>query len=329
MSVRINLGGWGSVFAVPSCIVDEHLKLSSPQQLKVILFLLRNSEKSYTYKEIGDTLLIHEEDVKDCITFWKERGVLAEHEDELIPDKSPASEKIESETADVEPEKTAQNAKSLKTVVSRPKKPDIITAARRVSSDENLQNMLAMVESILSKPLSSGDTSTLVMLYDTCGLPAEVIVTLVGYCQSIGKGNMRAIERLGIKWADDGIDSLEAADNKIAQNKRSNANWNRISSVFGLKNLGSPTAKQLEFADIWLDKWHFSDEMLRRAYEINVDTTGKMSAGYINKILNRWYNAGIFKPEDIKKLEPKKPAKKSKDLKSEASYNIDELDKIQ
>ena len=80
MSVRINLGGWGSVFAVPSCIVDEHLKLASPQQLKVILFLLRNSEKSYTYKEIGDTLLIHEEDVKDSVTFWKERGVLADLE---------------------------------------------------------------------------------------------------------------------------------------------------------------------------------------------------------------------------------------------------------
>lgn len=329
MSVRINLGSWGSVFAVPSCIVDEHLKLASPQQLKVILFLLRNSEKSYTYKEIGDTLLIHEEDVKDCVTFWKERGVLTEFEGELVPDNSSVAEKAEPVTVSVEPEKTAQNINPVKTVVSRPQKPDIITAAQRVSSDENLQNMLAMVESILSKPLSSGDTSTLVMLYDTCGLPAEVIVTLVGYCQSIGKGNMRTIERLGVKWADEGIDSLEAADNKIAQTKRSNANWNRISAVFGLKNIGSPTAKQLEYADIWIEKWLFSDEMLRRAYEINVDTTGKMSTAYINKILNRWHNAGIFKPEDIEKLDAKKPAKKPEGSKSNASYNIDELDKIQ
>ncbi|MCH5299213.1 MAG: DnaD domain protein [Ruminococcus sp.] len=325
MSVRINLGSWGSVFAVPSSIVDEHLKLASPQQLKVILFLLRNSEKSYTYKEIGDTLLIHEEDVKDSVTFWKERGVLAESGDELVPDDSSATE---SAPVSAESDKPAPSAKPA-TVVSRPQKPDIITAAQRVSSDENLRNMLAMVESILSKPLSSGDTSTLVMLYDTCGLPAEVIVTLVGYCRSISKGNMRTIERLGVKWADEGIDTLEAADNKIAQTKRSNANWSRISSVFGLKNIGSPTVKQLEFADVWIEKWHFSDEMLRRAYEINVDTTGKMSAAYINKILNRWYNAGVFKPEDIEKLDAKKSSKKSEGSKSESSYNIDELDKIQ
>ena len=40
MSVRINLGEWGSVFAVPTSIVDQHIKIASPLQLKIILFLL-------------------------------------------------------------------------------------------------------------------------------------------------------------------------------------------------------------------------------------------------------------------------------------------------
>lgn len=100
MSVRINLGKWGSVFAVPSCVVDEHIKIAGQSQLKVLLFLLRNSEKSYTYKEIGDALTIHEADVKDCVKFWVEREVIVEAGGEFIPNK--ASENTKSVEAEVE-----------------------------------------------------------------------------------------------------------------------------------------------------------------------------------------------------------------------------------
>lgn len=318
MSVTINLGSWGSVFAVPSSVVDEHLKLCSPQQLKILLFLLRNAGKSFTNKQIGDCLTIHEDDVSDSIRFWIERGVLCEQNGELVPDDSaqPASE----EKPVSKPEPPAK-----KTVVSRPQKPDIITAAQRVSSDENLRHTLSEVEITLSKPLSSGDTSTIVMLYDTLGLPAEVIIMLVNYCQSIGKGNMRTIERIGIQWSDAGVDSIEAADNRIMQTRRSNMNWNRVSSVFGLKNLGSPTAKQISYVDKWIDEWHMSDELMRAAYETCVDNTGKMSLAYINKVLQRWHNAGVVTVEDIAKLDSKKPAKTKKD----SSFDINELDKIQ
>lgn len=315
MSVRINLGKWGSVFAVPSCLVDEHLKLASPNQVKVILFLLRNSEKSYTFKEIGEALSVHEDDVKDCVNFWIDRGFLRESDGELSAGDS-SDKPIESVK---KPETSVK-----KTVVTRPVKPDIITAAGIINADANLQALLSEVEASLSKPLSSGGTSVIVMLYDTCGLPAEVIVMLVNYCVSIGKTDMRTIERIGVKWADDGIDSIEAADKKIADSKRSKENWSRIKYVFGLSSAGSPTAKQLEFADNWIEKWKFSDEMLRIAYETNVDNTGKMSFPYINKILKRWYDAGIANPDDIEKLD-KKPDKKQK---SNSSYDLDELMKI-
>ncbi|MCH5303857.1 MAG: DnaD domain protein [Ruminococcus sp.] len=317
MSVRINLGKWGSVFVVPSCVVDEHLKIAGHNQLKVLLFLLKNSEKSYTYKEIGEALSMHEADVKDSVDFWIEREVIAKLDGVLVPEKA----------NELETEKTVerQKAPEKKSTVTRPIKPDIITAAQIINADEKLQGLLSEVEAILSKPLSSGGTSVIVMLYDTCGLPAEVIVMLVNYCVSLGKTDMRTIERIGVKWADDGINTIESADNRIAESKRSNENWNRVKYVFGLRNAGSPTSKQLEFADKWVGQWHFSDEMLRVAYELNVDSTGKMSLPYIDKILKRWYDAGIFNVDDIEKADKtpaKKPSKKS-------SYNLDELMKIQ
>lgn len=319
MSVRINLGKWGSVFAVPSCVVDEHLKIAGASQLKVLLFLLKNSDKSYTYKEIGDALTLHESDVKDCVEFWVEREVLTKAEDGLAPGK--ASEKSTAE------DKQAFDVKK-KTVVTRPVKPDVITTAQIINADDNLKALLAEVEVSLSKPLSSGGTSVIVMLYDTCGLPAEVIVMLVNYCVSIGKTDMRTIERLGVKWADDGVDTIEAADNKIAAAKRSSENWSRIKYVFGLNNAGSPTAKQLDYADVWIGEWHFSDEMLRFAYEANVDNTGKMSFPYINKVLKRWHDAGAVTLDDVKKLDNKQDKKSEKKTSKKSSYDLEELMKI-
>ena len=318
MAISINLGKWGSVFPVPACIVDESIKIASEQQLKVILFLLRNCNNSYTYEDISKALSIHQSDVKDCIDFWIDRGVLCENGNTLTPPQG---------TAEVNESTTAEPVKTpARHTPTRATKPDIVTAAQNGSADETLQALLAEVEIALSKPLSSGDTATIVMLYDTCGLLPEVIIMLVNYCISINKGNMYAIEKMGVKWGDEGVDSIETAENKIAYNTRLNKNWKKVSGVFGLSNVGSPTKKQLEFAYRWVEEWHFSDEMLRAAYEACIDSAGKFSMSYINKILQRWNNAGIYVTEDIEKLGKKKVNNKKS---SDASYDIEALEEIQ
>lgn len=322
MSIRINLGQWGSVFAIPTCIVDEHIKIASPLQLKIILFLLRNSENTYTYEQLAQIFSAHTEDVKDSVEFWIQRGVICENSGEFIPVST--TEKQEAHiTLQEKPEVKEEKPRVRRTQV-RLTAPDIISAAQIVSADVNLQHLLADIETALAKPLSSGDTSKIVMLYDTCGLPAEVIAMLVQYCVSINKGNMHTIEKIGVEWSDAGINTLEAADARISQIKLSNANWAKVRSVFGLKNVGSPTKKQLEYADKWVGEWHFSSEMLRQAYERCVDQTGELSMPYINKILKRWQSAGVFNVEDIEKLDSKKPEKKSG--KSTASYDIEALE---
>lgn len=316
MAISINLGAWGSVFAVPACIADEHIKIASELQLKVILYLLRNSGKSPDYADISEALGANAEDVKDSVDFWVDRGVLCKDGDEL----SPAAGSLKS------PEQVQPiTEKPVRVQPVRAAKPDIYTAAQRVSADEKLQALLAEAELALSKPLSSGDTATIVMLYDTCGMPAEVVIMLVNYCVSVGKGNMRTIERIGVQWADSGVNSIEAAENRILQIKRSNANWSVVRAAFGLKNVGSPTKKQLEYGDLWVGQWHFSEEMLTAAYEACVDSLGKLSMSYINKILQRWNNAGIYTVKDISKLDSRKPSRK----KSDASYDIADLEKIQ
>ena len=136
---------------------------------------------------------------------------------------------------------------------------------------------------------------------------------------------MRTVEKIGVSWADEGINSVEAADNRIASAHHANKCFSLVSSVFGMKNVGSPTKKQLEFCTRWVGEWKFSVPMLREAYERCVDSKGEMKFSYIDGILKKWYAQGIKNPEELKASES---AKQKTARTQQSSYDINELDKI-
>ena len=343
MSVKINLGMWNSIFAVPSQIVDEGLKFSDGVKLKVLLFILRNSGSELTEEEISKATGVNVTDIPEAIDYWVSLGVFQKNNNELSPQNNSDNEikntsVVENNTYNSNLENNQNSELELNTskttetvsqkqnfVVSRLQKPDYIFTAQRLAVDEELKILVDEAQTVLGKVLSNSDISTLLMLKDTCGLPLDVILMLIHYCISIDKGNIRTIEKIGTEWANDGIFSVEDADNKIKQIKQSTTNFSIVKSVFGMVNVGSPTKKQLEFSDRWISEWKFSPEMLRMAYERCVDTKGEMKFSYIDGILKRWYSNNIKSQEDLDSFEntPKK-----KTGKRNASYDIEELDKI-
>ena len=56
MGYALQLGAWSSVFAVPGALVDRYIKTADGDQLKVILWLLRNNGRSYSAEEIGEAV---------------------------------------------------------------------------------------------------------------------------------------------------------------------------------------------------------------------------------------------------------------------------------
>ena len=55
MNYMINLGSWGSVFAVPSDVVDKYIKIASGSSIKVLLYFLRHcgEQLSGAFNECG------------------------------------------------------------------------------------------------------------------------------------------------------------------------------------------------------------------------------------------------------------------------------------
>ncbi len=325
MSFNLNLGCWSSVFAVPTRIVDNDIKLASSYHLKVLLYILRNSDHSMTYESIGSALDIHPGDVKDCINFWVDREVISVNENMISPypvqnreqvdfsqepaelHEQPEEKKIsypseEYQSEDEEANTGYQAAQVVKSPrpLTRPSRPDIKHVARMLSTDGELSALMEEAQMILGKTLSSGDAATLLMLRDTYGVPAEVLIMIIQYCASVDKGNMHAVEKEAINWSDEGILTMEQADEKIKDLTERRDAWNRVSRVFGFKNVGSPTKKQLEFAARWISEWKFTDDMLREAYERCVDAKGMYEINYINGILSNWHKNKIVNIDELR-----------------------------
>lgn len=330
MSYTIDFGGWGSVFAVPTSVADKGLKLASEAQLKVLLFVLRHSGEVLSAEQIGNELNLHCEDVKDAVSYWEDFGIFSFKDSTL---SSPHSSTLASSDSQQEASPALQenmvSASDKPRPVSRPTKPEPGYVAKRLRSDSNIVCLMDEAQRILSKVLSNSDTATLLMLHDTDGLPIEVILMLMEHCVQIGKGNMRYIERTGIQWGSEGITTIALAEEKIRRYSESTGAWGVVSVVFGIRLGGTPSKKQLEFADRWVNQWNFSESMLRLAYERCLDSKGEMNLSYINGILKRWYEQGLTKPDDVLKADTlnSKVSKAKADAKKEtASYNIDEYE---
>lgn len=385
MSVNINLGAWNSVFVVPTKVIDEGIKFCDEAKLKVLLYVLRNSDKELNEEIISKAVGVSVAQVIESLDYWVSFDILCKKDaDYKIAEKN---SKVEDDDREEKPadnsksefaqkkndeisinnnqflpkndsntdsgsgtnyrsepyKNTGDNSITEKSKISastqsefQPKqtprftvtklqKPDYVFTAQRLAVDEELAFLVNEAQLMLGKTLSNSDISTLLMLKDTCGLPLDVILMLIQYCLSIDRGNMRTIEKIGINWADDGIDSVESADNKIRQAKQSSMNFSTVSRAFGLSNIGSPTKKQVEYGDKWVGEWKFSFDMLREAYERCVDKMGSVNFRYIDGILKRWYSNKIRNISELQSFE--KSASKP-DAGKKASYDIDELDKI-
>lgn len=333
MSFSINLGAWNSVFAVPCAVVDDHLKMAGSVQLKVLLWILRHAGEPFEAQNIADALGIDRADVSDAMVYWQETGLVSSDAGAIVPagTKVPAQK----DAAPFQPEKQPQSEKQpekTRHVLSRPQKPDSEFVAKRMAESEEITCLIQSAEEILGRLISGGDSATLLMMHDDYGLPSDVIIMLMQYAVSIGKGNMRYIEKVAVNWADEGIDTHEKAEERLRLLTEDQKAWHTVEAAIGIANR-TPSKREENFAPVWVNEWKFSPEMIREAYDRTIDGAGKYQSGYMNSILERWYKAGISTPKQaaddrIARTSAKRPGKASGSKSSGSpTFDIDEYER--
>ena len=356
MKFSINLGAWNSVFAIPTQVVDQHLKLAGGVHLKVLLWLLRHAGNEIDITDISNTLGIGTADIKDAIQYWAAAGLITDFScdceqvtltpvmaesgpsESTTPETSVSTQTDNSEEAphseiiehtvtvhpltQMEDEKTTE--KPIKTP-SRMKKPDGVYIAQRIAQCAEVGFLMQEAQQILGRAISPALSSTLLMIHDDYGLPVEVIIMLLMYVKSIHKDNTSYIEAVAKNWAVEEINTHEKADEKLNQLSLIAKSWRCIEQVLGISHR-SPSAKEEQYTYRWMHEWKFTPDMIREAYERCINATGKLSLHYMNKILERWHKAGITTPKQAALEASQKAAKEYE--KHEPTYDLEEYEKI-
>ncbi len=317
-------GPWRRIFAVPTEVVEKHIKMASGVHLKVLLIVLCRCE-AVDVKVLSETLGLAVADVKDALHYWVEAGILYPN-DGAAPVADVAALSTEPEKA--QPAVTATShtdeATKQKVTITRERGKLSKEEINKMSKiDPNIALLLQEAQGRFGKTFSSAESEVLVFLYSYFNLSPDYILMAMEYCKSIEKDNMRCVEKTVTSWVDAGIMTHDAVEKQIKKMAKQNKQEKTIKASLKIYDRDL-TAKERQFIAVWTDDWHFTMQLIKLAFERTVDNTGKLSFPYMNKILETWFQKGIKTPQEAEQEIASKP--QTAEGESVRSYDIDKLE---
>lgn len=301
MSYLIDGGIWSSVFAVPTAVVDEHIKMCSPLSLKILLVMLRHAGTPVDAAWLSEKLNLPVADISDALGYWVGAGIVSDCE---RPTERVGSQKraIQAQTGapvhiDIPPapcpetiEKVTGEGQRIITTSSRRKlsRDDVAALA---ATDLSVGELLREAQSVLGAPLTPVESESLAALRGYYGFDTGAVLMLLQYCVSIGRKSMSYVEKAAAAWQEHGILTHEQAEQEILRLTRNNADEKKVMNAFGVYNR-TLTSKEKDFVESWY-RLGLDEHLIFLACERAVENTGKVSFAYADKILSGWKTKGI------------------------------------
>ncbi len=305
------------IFCVPRQIVSKSLNFADDAQLRILLMILANDGK-INENEIAASLRLTVDEVMEKLDFWVSEGILCKNGETAEPMPAAIRQK----------EVVVKKFEALPVPNLSPK--DIVAMCRE---NGELTDLLRNAQEILGSSLSSAMQGSLINMVTYYGLPVPVVLTLLSYYKNAREGGKnittRNLQNMAREWADEEILTLDAADKKLKELEVSDELWNRLISLAEFE-FRKPNASQRKMIKRWSED--FSNEMIIFACNTMKKYTEKDKQSFkaIDNILKDWQKKGFKNPEDVKsyrKEDNRSSKKKGSKLKSEPSFDIDEIAK--
>ncbi|MBQ8793555.1 MAG: DnaD domain protein [Clostridia bacterium] len=296
MIYNVNAAIFSSTYAIPTDVADKYLKIATHTQLKVLLYFMRNISDGIDSQKISDALRLDINETEDALLFWQQCGILTG----ATPKEEP------------------------KTVVVKSALPSRTDVIKRGLEDKQLMFLLREAQLKFGRNLKQNESQLLVSLYDDHGMDPSVILLLLGYAVREGKCNLTFVKKTATHWLESGVETIMDAENLIAEAAKQNLAWSVVQSAFGIERR-NPSTKEAELANLWINEWKISTELLKAAYDACVDAKTKLSMPYVAKIIESWYKDGITNPEQIS---AKKKNVKPQGKNDYAGYDLDLFEKM-
>lgn len=297
----------GGVMALPTALC-EHIDKATRKDLQILLELCASPlsflDLDAATAALAAKMKISADEVQSALGFWRGTGIIT-----LTPSEGTCAVPAPVVSAPVAlPEKGLPhyNSEELSAILQR----------RR-----ELSALINDAQQAFGKVFNTGEIAVIAGLVDYLGLEEEYVLLLLTHCRSMGKKSLRYVEKTAIELHDQGIHGVGELEEKLHRIEVMASAVGRIRSMFGI-SARALSSKEKAMVERWICVMQFDDEMLRRAYEITVDTKGEASMAYTNGILERWYTEGYRSVQDVDKAVAEYKRKKAG---KGSSFDVDEF----
>ncbi len=291
-------------FDVPRVVAEDHLKLATATQLRVLLYVCSCLTEDPSDGQIAAALGLDEAEVQDALGYWKMAGLF-----------------VAKDGAAPKPEKPQKKVVAPRSNLPRPRQ-----IAKLGAADPQIKGLLDEAELKFGKTLSDNEMGTITWLYTDAGLDISVILMLLEYLKQQDRLTAFHIRHIGAEWVNSEVNTLEAVDAYIRLAAQKKTAWGIVRSAFGIEPR-IPSLKELENSHLWVNEWGFDRELLRAAYERCIDSTSSFNMNYIAGILKKWHLKGLKTLADIEANEQKHAAKKDDSKQGMITYDISEIER--
>jgi len=298
------------VILLPEAVIGC-LEKATKKDIKVLLALasmpLSRVDLSASVSHAVGSLSMTEQEIEASIAFWRGAGVLDVTEDGY-------------RCVDTVQTRAGEGAMPPAAAATLPKKGPLLPESRKarpvsdrglpVYSSDELANILetradfsALVDACqqtLGKIFNTAEVGIIAGLIDHLGIDGEYVLLLISHCVRMDKKSLRYVAKTALSLYDEDITDAEALEERLRRIEEMASATGKLRSMFGISSRAL-TAKEKAMFEKWVCTMKYDDAVLRRAYEVTVDATGKASVSYANTVLERWHAEGYRTVEDVDK----------------------------
>ena len=262
---------------IPSLAGRNALKEASADDLRVLLCLIETEGKAND-DSLADAVGCSKGRVRASLEYWIDCGVIEQGQKSEGKKKKAKALRAPSELSSMTGEETA----------------DIV---RR----RDLSALIDEAETLYGKVFNTAEISVIAGLSEQLELEDGYILVLLAWCIGKGKKSLRYAEKTAFSLYEEGVDSLAALEEYISKKAAAASGIGQLRRMFGIGERAL-TKREDETFTRWLTDYGYGIEILGIAYDITVNTSGKASVAYADKIISKWYTAGCRSEGDIEKL---------------------------
>lgn len=278
--MKISIKYTGGIINLPSSVADIAPN-ANESQLKVIISIFAYSGHFNDFEPmlpiLSEKLGLEINEIISSLSFWAENGIIALDGCEIC-------------------HKTASS------LASRDNSAPSYTGAQitnLVGSNPDFQMLADCASNVLGKSFTQTDYNSLLFIKDYYKFSDEYILMLLAYCVENGTTNWAYIRKTSKILYDEGIDTYERLESHFSARRNKRSFEYKIRKLFGVGGREF-TSKEKSTFEKWVNA-KYSYELIKKAYEVCIDNTGKSSWSYTSKVLENWQISGIKTVEEAEK----------------------------